>query len=41
MPAIPEYEIDAMTYAARQRDLSTFMLDVEPGHETITIDDVV
>ena len=38
MPAIPEYEIYAMKYAERQADLSTFMLGVEPGRETITID---
>ena len=38
MPTIPEYEIYAMKYAERQTDLSTFMLGVEPGRETITID---
>src|ERR687891_1985860 len=38
MPPIPEYEIYAMKYAERQADLSTFMLGVEPGRETITID---
>jgi Metallo-beta-lactamase superfamily len=38
MPASPEYEIYAMKYAERQADLSTFMLGVEPGRETITID---
>lgn len=38
MPAIPEHEIYAMKYAERQADLSTFMLGVEPGRETITID---
>jgi hypothetical protein len=41
MAAIPEYEIYAMKYAERQADLSTFMLGVEPGRETITIDYVV
>jgi hypothetical protein len=38
MPVIPEYEIYAMKCAERRADLSTFMLGVEAGRETITID---